>query len=68
MCVVQDLTHELAATVGELQTLSARNAWPPWLHKTLSSIKEAAVTKHQAIQRRDSAPSEPLYRDNTPTL
>ncbi|XP_046669635.1 rab GTPase-activating protein 1-like isoform X3 [Homalodisca vitripennis] len=35
-CRNQDLTHQLATTVGELQALSAHNAWPPWLHKPLS--------------------------------
>lgn len=60
--LLQDLTHQLAATLGELQVLSSRNTWPPWLQRTLSSIKEVTVTKHQA-QRRDSAPSESIPRE-----
>lgn len=58
-CRNQDLTHQLNATVSELQGLTARNSWPPWLHKTLSSIKEVAAQKATTIQpRRDSAPNE----------
>lgn len=49
----QDLTHQLHATVSELQT--ARNTWP-WLSKTLSSIKEAANKPGAGVLRRDSAP------------
>lgn len=56
---LQDLTHQLHATVSELQ--AARNSWP-WLSKTLTSIKEAA-NKREAMTpssmkdlRRDSAP------------
>lgn len=60
--LLQDLTHQLAATLGELQVLSSRNTWPPWLQRTLSSIKEVTVTKHQ-VQRRDSAPSESIPRE-----
>ncbi|XP_054272121.1 rab GTPase-activating protein 1-like isoform X2 [Macrosteles quadrilineatus] len=62
-CRNQDLTHQLAATCSELQALSSRNAWPPWLHKTLTSIKEVTTTAARdkpPIHRRDS---EPLPRD-----
>lgn len=41
--VFQDLTHQLNATVSELNT--TKNSWPPWLSKTLSSIKEVANKK-----------------------
>lgn len=50
-CRNQDLTHKLGATLSEMQ--AARNSWPPWLSKTLSSIKEAAVNKGP-LQRRES--------------
>ena len=52
----QDLTHQLHATMMELQT--ARNTWP-WLSKTLTSIKEAANKREvmsTGVLRRDSAP------------
>ncbi|RZF46463.1 hypothetical protein LSTR_LSTR012538 [Laodelphax striatellus] len=66
-CKNQDLTHQLSATINELQT--ARNSWPPWLHKTLTSIKEVAANKAAAAapnHRRDSAPAaETLPRDET---
>lgn len=39
----QDLTHQLRATELELNT--TKNTWPPWLSKTLSSIKEVANKK-----------------------
>ncbi|XP_014214371.1 rab GTPase-activating protein 1-like isoform X2 [Copidosoma floridanum] len=60
-CRNQDLTHQLHAAAVELQT--ARNTWPPWLSKTLSSIKEAANKRQDvigggaSILRRDSAPA-----------
>ncbi|XP_063234161.1 rab GTPase-activating protein 1-like isoform X3 [Bacillus rossius redtenbacheri] len=57
-CKNQDLVHQLHSAVGELQ--AARNSWPPWLHKTLSSIKEVANKRElppTATLRRDSAPS-----------
>lgn len=63
MLLSQDLTHQLAATLGELQVLSSRNTWPPWLQRTLSSIKEVTVAKHHQVQRRDSAPSESIPRE-----
>lgn len=50
--------HQLHSAVAELQ--AARNSWPPWLHKTLSSIKEVANKKEltgggplPAVVRRD---------------
>lgn len=56
-CRNQDLMHQLHSAVAELQ---ARNSWPPWLHKTLSSIKEVANKKEltgggplAAVARRD---------------
>lgn len=42
-CRNQDLIHQLNATVSELNT--SKNSWPPWLSKTLSSIKEVANKK-----------------------
>lgn len=42
-CRNQDLIHQLNATVSELNT--SKNTWPPWLSKTLSSIKEVANKK-----------------------
>ncbi|XP_019866327.2 rab GTPase-activating protein 1-like isoform X3 [Aethina tumida] len=42
-CRNQNLTHQLRATEQELTT--AKNSWPPWLSKTLSSIKEVANKK-----------------------
>lgn len=39
----KDLTHQLRATEMELTT--AKNSWPPWLSKTLSSIREVANKK-----------------------
>ncbi|XP_066994265.2 rab GTPase-activating protein 1 isoform X4 [Anabrus simplex] len=55
-CRNQDLVHQLHAAIAELQV--ARNTWPPWLHKTLSSIKEVANKKEVSAPgpRRDSAP------------
>lgn len=41
--MLQNLTHQLKATELELNT--AKNSWPPWLSKTLSSIKEVANKK-----------------------
>ncbi|XP_014248994.1 rab GTPase-activating protein 1 [Cimex lectularius] len=52
-CTNQDLTHKLSAAVTELH--AAKNSWPPWLSKTLTSIKEVAANKATA-QRRESAP------------
>ncbi|XP_052133519.1 rab GTPase-activating protein 1-like isoform X2 [Frankliniella occidentalis] len=59
-CTNQDLTHQLHAALIELQT--TRNSWPPWLSKTLSSIKEAASGlpsggSAMTLPRRESAPS-----------
>ncbi|XP_025837449.1 rab GTPase-activating protein 1-like isoform X2 [Agrilus planipennis] len=42
-CRNQDLTHQLRATESELNT--AKNSWPPWLSRTLTSIKEVANKK-----------------------
>ncbi|KAH0807709.1 hypothetical protein GEV33_015082 [Tenebrio molitor] len=42
-CRNQDLIHRLRTTEIELTT--AKNSWPPWLSKTLSSIKEVANKK-----------------------
>ncbi|BES92829.1 Kinesin protein [Nesidiocoris tenuis] len=56
-CKNQDLTHKLCSTTAELHVARNQGAWPPWLSKTLSSIKEAAVQK-TIIQRQDSAPSD----------
>ncbi|GJQ88093.1 hypothetical protein Trydic_g13105 [Trypoxylus dichotomus] len=42
-CKNQDLTHKLRSTEQELN--SAKNSWPPWLSKTLTSIKEVANKK-----------------------
>lgn len=42
-CRNQDLTHQLSSISAELQTV--RNQYPPWLHKTLSSIKEVTANK-----------------------
>lgn len=42
-CRNQDLTHQLRST--EVELTSAKNNWPPWLSKTLSSIKEVANKK-----------------------
>lgn len=39
----QDLIHRLRNT--EIELTSAKNSWPPWLSKTLSSIKEVANKK-----------------------
>lgn len=59
-CTNQDLTHQLHAALLELQT--TRNSWPPWLSKTLTSIKEAASGlpsggTSMTLPRRESAPS-----------
>ncbi|KAK3926524.1 Rab GTPase-activating protein 1 [Frankliniella fusca] len=59
-CTNQDLTHQLHAALIELQT--TRNSWPPWLAKTLSSIKEAASGlpsggSAMTLPRRESTPS-----------
>jgi len=53
-CRNQDLTHQLGATLAELQT--ARNYWPPWLSKTLTSIKEVAANKSVPPKREPSLP------------
>ncbi|XP_050304026.1 rab GTPase-activating protein 1-like isoform X2 [Anthonomus grandis grandis] len=64
-CRNQNLTHQLRSTEQELNT--AKNSWPPWMSKALSSIKEVAQNKPNATQstfishinnvyRRDSAP------------
>ncbi|KAL1138790.1 hypothetical protein AAG570_008852 [Ranatra chinensis] len=53
-CRNQDLTHQLGTTMAELQ--NAKNSWPPWLSKTLTSIKEVAGNK-VAQPRRESAPA-----------
>lgn len=63
VCFIQDLTHKLSNALTELQT--ARNSWPPWLHKTLTSIKEVTANKATQNQRRDSAPADTLARDET---
>ncbi|KAJ9597185.1 hypothetical protein L9F63_026926, partial [Diploptera punctata] len=77
-CRNQDLVHQLHAAVSELQT--ARNSWPPWLHKTLSSIKEVANKKEltggggalATVTRRDltagGAPTVIARRDSAPGL
>ena len=73
----QDLVHQLHAAVSELQT--ARNSWPPWLHKTLSSIKEVANKKELTgggalgtVTRRDLTagvgPAIITRRDSAPGL
>lgn len=36
----QNLTHQLRSTEQELTT--AKNTWPPWMSKALSSIKEVS--------------------------
>ncbi|XP_021936280.1 rab GTPase-activating protein 1-like [Zootermopsis nevadensis] len=76
-CRNQDLVHQLHSTVAELQT--ARNSWPPWLHKTLSSIKEVANKKEltgggplATMARRDvvsgGGPVVVVRRDSAPGL
>uniref|UniRef100_A0A1B6CKT3 Rab-GAP TBC domain-containing protein n=4 Tax=Clastoptera arizonana TaxID=38151 RepID=A0A1B6CKT3_9HEMI len=62
-CQNQDLTHQLNETLTELQSLTSRNSWPPWLHKTLSSIKEVAINK-SAVPRRDSNTTDPMSRED----
>ncbi|CAH1983293.1 unnamed protein product [Acanthoscelides obtectus] len=42
-CRNQNLTHQLRAAEIELQT--TKNSWPPWLSKTLTSIKEVTNKK-----------------------
>ncbi|XP_076260530.1 GTPase activating protein and centrosome-associated isoform X4 [Rhynchophorus ferrugineus] len=42
-CRNQNLTHKLRATEQELTT--AKNNWPPWMSKALTSIKEVANKK-----------------------
>ncbi|KAG5896484.1 hypothetical protein JTB14_005864 [Gonioctena quinquepunctata] len=42
-CRNQNLTHQLRA--AELELATAKNSWPPWLSKTLTSIKEVANKK-----------------------
>ncbi|XP_034235145.1 rab GTPase-activating protein 1-like isoform X2 [Thrips palmi] len=59
-CTNQDLTHQLHAALIELQR--TQNSWPPWLSKTLTSIKEAASGlpsggTSMTLPRRESAPS-----------
>lgn len=69
--------HQLHSAVAELQ--AARNSWPPWLHKTLSSIKEVANKKEltvggplAAVTRRDviagSGSAVAARRDSAPGL
>ncbi|PNF22091.1 hypothetical protein B7P43_G08891 [Cryptotermes secundus] len=76
-CRNQDLVHQLHSAVADLQ--AARNSWPPWLHKTLSSIKEVANKKEltgggplAAVARRDLVPGigTPIVtrRDSAPGL
>lgn len=55
-CRNQNLTHQLRAIEAELTT--ARNSFPPWLAKTISSIKDAAATaanKKDATQQSQSS-------------
>lgn len=57
-CRNQDLGHRLGMTFSELQV--SKNALPPWLQKTLTSIKEVTTNKtndqlRTIIGRRDSA-------------
>ncbi|XP_044728360.1 rab GTPase-activating protein 1-like isoform X3 [Chrysoperla carnea] len=67
-CRNQALTHKLNATITELQT--ARNSWPPWLSKTLSSIKEVTNKKdiptlnsfnHQTSQQQQNNPTSVAF-------
>lgn len=45
-CKVQDLHHQLNATLTEMQT--NRSSWQPWFSKTLNSIQEKVVTRRDA--------------------
>nr|CAD7410065.1 unnamed protein product [Timema cristinae] len=64
-CRNQDLVHQLHAAAAELQV--AKNSWPPWLHKTLSSIKEVANKKELVSTAAAAAPQPQLRRDSAPT-
>lgn len=60
-CKNQDLTHQLRSTENELST--AKNSWPPWLSKTLSSIKEVANKKDfsQFTYPHSNIPNTPSF-------
>lgn len=61
-CRNQNLTHQLRATEVELTT--AKNSWPPWLSKTLSSIKEVANKKefsNFSIPNSANIPTQPTF-------
>lgn len=56
----QDLGHRLGVTFSELQV--SKNTLPPWLQKTLTSIKEVTTNKtndqlRMIVNRRDSEPN-----------
>ncbi|KAL4091109.1 hypothetical protein QTP88_025849 [Uroleucon formosanum] len=59
-CRNQDLGHRLGVKFSELQ--ASKNTLPPWLQKTLTSIKEVTTNKtndqlRMIVGRRDSAPN-----------
>ncbi|XP_077298006.1 GTPase activating protein and centrosome-associated isoform X2 [Arctopsyche grandis] len=51
-CTNQELTHQLNTAVAECQTAIAnqKQSWPPWLSRTLGSIKEAAQNSRPTFQ------------------
>ncbi len=49
-CKTQDLTHQLNAALGEIQT--SKNTW---FQKTISSIKEATVKKDSKDRDKEGA-------------
>lgn len=53
------MTHQLRST--EVELTSAKNNWPPWLSKTLSSIKEVA-------NKKDFTPFNTSIPTNSPTF
>lgn len=66
---MQDLTHQLRATEMELTT--TKNTWPPWLSKTLSSIKEVANKKdfpHFPYPASNPTPNAPTFLSHIGSL
>ncbi|XP_060525757.1 rab GTPase-activating protein 1-like isoform X2 [Cylas formicarius] len=64
-CRNQNLTHRLRSV--ELELAAARNSWPPWVSKALTSIRKdfpviatpTFVSHVDNVARRDSAPQQP---------
>lgn len=67
-CKVQDLHHQLNATLTEMQT--NRSSWQPWFSKTLNSIQEKVVTRRDAPMPTFQSYTEPSVklREHSQTL